>query len=160
MKGRPVSIKTNLRRGDRSLLEAVLRKRNIPSSKAKRARALLLLSEGAPPKQVAEIVGLTARAVQNVRERYLDYGLLRAVDGGTAPGASSPYSEQQRQKIIAIACSAPPEGASHWNCTLLAEEAVARGIVDKIGREAVRIILESHELKPWREKNVVRSQAR
>lgn len=160
MKGRPVSIKTKLKRGDREKLEAILRKRDTPSIKAKRARALLLLAEGAPPKQVGETVGMSDDAVIKARRRYLSAGLVRAVDGGTAPGASSPYSEKERQQIVAIACSAPPEGRSHWTCTLLAREAVRRGLVDSIGRETVRIILESHELKPWREKNVVHSRTR
>jgi hypothetical protein len=42
---------------------------------------------------------------------------------------------------------------------LLAEEAVKRKLVPGIGRETIRILLESHDLKLWREKNVVRGQA-
>jgi len=36
---------------------------------------------------------------------------------------------------------------------------VRRKIAPGIGREAVRLLLESHDLKPWREKNVVRRKA-
>ena len=43
---------------------------------------------------------------------------------------------------------------------LLAEEAVKRKLVPRVGRETVRILLESHDLKPWREKNVVRGRTR
>jgi hypothetical protein len=43
---------------------------------------------------------------------------------------------------------------------LLAEETVRRKIAPTIGREAVRIVLRSHDLKPWRETNVVRGEAR
>jgi hypothetical protein len=28
-------------------------------------------------------------------------------------------------------------------------------LVPKVGRETIRILLQSHDLKPWREKNVV-----
>ena len=35
-------------------------------------------------------------------------------------------------------------------------EAVKRKLTPQVGRETIRILLESHELKPWREKNVVR----
>jgi hypothetical protein len=38
---------------------------------------------------------------------------------------------------------------------LVAEEAVKRKLVPKVGRETIRILLQNHELKPWREKNVV-----
>jgi len=39
---------------------------------------------------------------------------------------------------------------------LIAEEAVKRKLVQRVGRETIRILLQTHELKPWREKNVVR----
>jgi hypothetical protein len=39
---------------------------------------------------------------------------------------------------------------------LLTEEVIKRKLVPRVGREAIRILLESHDLKPWREKNVVR----
>jgi putative transposase len=32
--------------------------------------------------------------------------------------------------------------------------------VPGVGRETVRILLENHDLKPWREKNVVRGRTR
>ena len=39
---------------------------------------------------------------------------------------------------------------------LIAEEAVKRKLVSRVGREAIRILLLHHDLQPWREKNVVR----
>ena len=38
----------------------------------------------------------------------------------------------------------------------LAEHAVKRKVVPRVGRETIRVLLQSHDLKPWREKNVVR----
>lgn len=55
-----------------------------------------------------------------------------------------------------MVCSHPPEGAARWTVRLVAEQAVQRKLVPRVGREAVRILLQSHDLKPWREKNVVR----
>src|ERR1039457_7122191 len=51
-------------------------------------------------------------------------------------------------------------GGARWTVRLLAEEAVKRKLVPRVGRETVRILLQSHDLKPWREKNVVRGPAR
>jgi putative transposase len=42
---------------------------------------------------------------------------------------------------------------------LLTEEAIKRKLVPHVGRETIRVLLESHDLKPWREKNVVRGAA-
>jgi hypothetical protein len=54
-----------------------------------------------------------------------------------------------------MVCSKPPEGRARWTVRLIAEESVKRKLVPKVGRETIRVLLQSHELKPWREKNVV-----
>src|SRR3954451_12626025 len=51
-----------------------------------------------------------------------------------------------------MVCSDQPEGRARWTVRLVAEEAVKRKLVPKVGRETVRVLLESHDLKPWREK--------
>ena len=58
--------------------------------------------------------------------------------------------------MIAMVCSKPPEGRARWTVRLVAAEAVKRRLVPRVGRETIRILLESHDLKQWREKNVVR----
>ncbi len=56
-------------------------------------------------------------------------------------------------------CSDPPEGRARWTVRLVAEEAVKRRLVPKVGkRETVRILLLHHDFKPWREKHVVREK--
>jgi putative transposase len=55
-------------------------------------------------------------------------------------------------------CSRAPEGRARWSVRLIAEEAVKRKLAPKVGRETIRILLQSHDLKPWREKNVVRGK--
>ena len=62
--------------------------------------------------------------------------------------------------MIALACTDPPDGYDRWSLRLLAEHVVKRGIVVTVGRETIRRVLEAHDLKPWREKNVVRPKTR
>jgi hypothetical protein len=52
-------------------------------------------------------------------------------------------------------CGPPPQGRARWTVRLIAEEAVKRKLTPAVGRETIRILLEGHDLKPWREKNVV-----
>jgi putative transposase len=59
-----------------------------------------------------------------------------------------------------MVCSDPPEGRARWRVRLVAEEAVKRKLVPAVGRETIRILLLHHDLKPWREKNVVRRGSR
>jgi hypothetical protein len=62
--------------------------------------------------------------------------------------------------IVAMVCGPPPPGHARWTIVLTALEAQRRGLVPKVGRETIRRLFVSHELKPWREKNVVRADAR
>jgi putative transposase len=70
-------------------------------------------------------------------------------------GAASLLEDSQKQRIIAMVCAAPPEGFARWTVRLVAEEAVKRRLVPRVGRETIRILLLHHDFKPWREKNVV-----
>lgn len=72
------------------------------------------------------------------------------------PGKAALLNGRQRQRIVALVCGPPPEGRAGWTVRLLAEEAVKRRLVPRVSRETVRILLENHDLKPWRGKNVVR----
>jgi putative transposase len=71
------------------------------------------------------------------------------------PGKQPALDARQSQRIIAMVCGPPPEGRARWTVRLIAEEAVKRKLTPAVGRETIRILLESHDLKPWREKNVV-----
>ena len=72
------------------------------------------------------------------------------------PGAVEILTAGEKQRIVALVCSDPPAGAARWTVRLLAEEVVKRKLVARVGRETIRVLLQSHDLKPWRGKNVVR----
>ena len=54
-----------------------------------------------------------------------------------------------------MVCGPPPQGTARWSVRLIAEEAVKRKLAPHVGRETIRILLQNHELKPWREKKLV-----
>src|ERR1700736_2434170 len=124
-----------------------------------RAVALLQLAKGVSAPRIASIIPLTAQAVRKVGHRYEQGGLERALHDKQRSGAAELLDDSQKQRIIAMVCSDPPEGRSRWTVRLVAEEAVKRKLVPRVGREAVRILLLAHDLKPWREKNVVRGRS-
>ena len=123
-----------------------------------RGLALYQLHDGKAVSEVAANVRLSPKAVREIGWRYKDSGLDRALYDKQRPGTQSLLDDRQRQRIIAMVCSDPPEGRARWTVRLVAEEAVKRKLVPQVGRETVRVLLESHDLKPWREKNVVRSR--
>src|SRR5712691_8366900 len=119
-----------------------------------RALALLQLAKGAAAPRIAGMIPLTPQAIRNVGRRYQQGGLERALYERQRPGAAEVLDESQKQRLIAMVCSSTPEGRARWTVRLVAEEAVKRKVVPRVGRETVRILLLSHDLKPWREKNV------
>ena len=120
-----------------------------------RALSLRQLAEGFTAPQVARTIPLTSKAVRQIAHRYINDGLDAAVYAKQRPGAKEVLDGPQKQRIVAMVCSKPPEGRARWTVRLIAEEAVKRKLVPKVGRETIRVLLQSHELKPWREKNVV-----
>src|SRR6266536_2776805 len=119
-----------------------------------RALALRQLADGQPIRQVAKNVGLTPKTVWLTSQRYRQGGLERGLYERPRPGKAVLLDVQHRQRIVALACGPPPEGRSRWTVRLLTEEVVKRKLVPRVGRETIRVLLESHDLKPWREKNV------
>ena len=125
-----------------------------------RAIALSQLAKGISAPRIPEVVPLTPQAIRKVGHRYRQGGLERALYEKERPGAAALLEDSQRQRIIAMVCSDPPEGFARWTVRLVAEEAVKRRLVPRVGRETIRVLLLHHDLKPWREKNVVRSRTR
>jgi putative transposase len=119
-----------------------------------RALALLRLAHGMSAPQVARVLELTPQAIRKIAHRYREGGLDRALYEKQRPGASELLDDAQRQRIVAMVCGPPPEGRARWTIRLVTEQAVKKKLVPLVGRETIRILLQSHDLKPWREKNV------
>lgn len=126
----------------------------------KRIRILELLDRGWTMADAAQAMGTYPREVRRIGWRYVERGLDAALGDEARPKPSRMLDTKQQAAIVAMVCAAPPPGRSRWTVVLIAEEATRRGIVAKVGRETIRRLLTRHELKPWREKNVVCPQAR
>ena len=153
-------LRVRLKKVDRDKLDDVLGGGIQPVRTVLRALALGHLHEGKSVAEVAEIVRLTPKAMREIGRRCVDSGLEEALYDKARPGAAPVFEEAQRQLIIAMVCSDPPEGSARWTVRLVAEEAVKRRLVPRIGRETIRLMLLHDDLKPWREKNVVRARTR
>ena len=159
MKIAPRFTGLKLRAEDRTALLKMQRGRAPLSPRRwRRIRVLLLLDAGHSVRSTATAVGGYHREVSRVGKRYLQGGLAKALSEEPRPKPSPMLDSTQQAALVAMVCGPPPEGRARWTVRLLAVEASKRGVVDKVGRETVRIVLARHDLKPWREKNVVRSR--
>jgi transposase len=148
-------VHVQLGRKDRRQLAGMLTKGRESARVLRRASILRQLDIGQKAAQVAANVGVAAKTVRAVARRYEEQGLESALYENPRPGKQRTLDVGQSQRIIAMVCGSPPEGIARWSVRLVATEAVKRKLAPQVGRETIRILLESHELKPWREKNVV-----
>ena len=123
----------------------------------RRVRTLLLLDQGHSITATAEAVGGYRRETARVAKRYLAAGLKHALSDDPRPKPLPILDSTQEAAVVAMVCGPAPEGRARWTVRLVATEAVRRGIAPQLSRETARTTLADHGLKPWREKNVVRS---
>src|SRR5687768_11845386 len=110
--------------------------------------ARILLEVDATPRrrvrtdaQVATLCGVSARTVARVRARFATDGFAVALHGRPHPGAAPKLSSAQETRLIALACTAPPEGRARWSVRLLAARAVELEELPPMSRELVRTTL-------------------
>jgi transposase len=118
----------------------------------RRATILLKSDAGLTDLQIVEHVGCGERTVRNVRKRFCREGLERSLYEAPRSGRPSDFTPRQRQRVVALACTAPPEGRTRWTLELLCKHAVQRGFVSAISQSEVSLWLRAHDLKPWRKK--------
>jgi putative transposase len=110
---------------------------SIDSQTGRRARILELFSQGFGSTVISEMTGAGIATVGRARRRFFETDLDTAIFGYKAPGNKPLLDHRQKTKIVALACSDPPEGIARWSTRLLAEMSVSNGIVDSVGRETV-----------------------
>lgn len=144
-----------LSRKDRQLVAEMLRRGRESARVLRRASILRQLDRGQKITQIAGNLGVVRKTVRTIARRYQQEGLESALHEKPRPGKARALDVNQSQRIIAMVCGSPPAGMARWSVRLIAEESVKRKLASKVGRETIRILLQSHDLKPWREKKLV-----
>ncbi len=122
----------------------------------KHAHILLLADEdredgGRTDADIASVIGVGASTVERVRKRCVEEGLEAAVERRKQVNRKPRKLDGAGEaKLVALACSAPPEGYARWTLRLLGDKLVELEIVDSIHKETVRRALKKNDLKPWR----------
>jgi len=149
-------VHVQLSKKDRKQITTMLKKGWESARVLRRASILRQLDQGQTTGPVASQAGVASKTVRAIARRYEDEGLESALYERPRPGQPRRLDAGQSQRIIAMVCGPPPPGQARWSVRLIVEEAVKRKLAPHVGRETIRILLRTHDLKPWREKNVVR----
>jgi transposase len=155
-RGRPDPVVVRLTDKDRSALKALLAKGEGLVRTFKKARVLQLMDAGKSAPQAAMAVGISDDTARRVAQRYRKGGLELAIHDRPRPGPERALSARQEAAVVAMVCSKPPSGFARWSISLIAKEVMRQSIAPSISDATIGRLLQRHELKPWREKNVVR----
>ena len=126
---------------ERSELVALTSKGELRARKMKRAQILLKADQGATDAEIVAALGVSRPCVERLRKRFVEGGLARGLNEAPRPGKTPKLNGKQEARLIAEACSAPPEGHKRWTLQLLADRVVALELAEAFSYEAVRRVL-------------------
>lgn len=132
---------------ERCELKALINRGKGEARKLAHARILLQAdeAEGGPHRtdsEIADILHVCARTVERVRQRFVEEGLEAAlVPKPSARVYACLLDGVQEARLIALACSEPPEGKPRWTLRLLADRMVELNYAETISYETVRRML-------------------
>jgi len=143
------------------LLHKVIRNGTAPARTITRAHILLLSHKGKNNREITEALDCSHDLVSTVRKRYHERDSIdAALFDAPRPGQPKKITPAHEAFVIATACTDAPEGHAHWTLRALKDKLIATyNDLQSVSDERIRQILLCAELKPWREKNVVRAQA-
>ena len=142
-------------------LQKVVRSGKQNARTVTRARILLLSHGGRTNQEIVEALGCAPRSVSGVRARYQACGSATvAIKDAPRSGQPKKITAKHEAFVIATACTDAPDGHDHWTLGALGKKLLkTHKKLKSVSHERIRRILIEAELKPWREKNVVRAQA-
>ena len=138
----------NLSEDELKQLWGITRRGKSSGRKVKRALILCKADEGLTDQQVAEALLVGPSTVGRLRQRLVEGGLERALNDLPRPGQRSKLDGKQEARLVAVACSAAPEGHARWTLRLLADQAVKLELTDSSSRETVRQALKKTNSSP------------
>ena len=145
-------IQISLSKKDLKDIKALIRKGLVDVRVVKRALILKYRHLRLGTKEITELLDVDPSLIPITLNNYLEFGLKVTIEDAPRTGRPINFDARDEANIVALVCSAPPEGYARWTLDLIVEESVKKGIVESISKSKVRVILQEHELKPWREK--------
>ena len=133
---------------ERQDLQDLIASGKAAAQKLAHARILLKADAAAggpawPDARIAEAVEVSIATVERVRQRFVERGLEAALGRKPQdrPSRERKLDGRAEARLIALACSEPPDGRTAWTLQLLADKLVELRIVDSVCDETVRRVL-------------------
>jgi transposase len=132
---------------ERAVLHDLISTGTAPARTLTHARILLKADQSPsgpawPDQAIANALDVSLPTIARVRERLVEHGLEAALQRHS-PSIQRPrrLDGAQEAHLVALTCSAPPEGQQRWSLRLLADKMVELEYVDSVSHETVRQVL-------------------
>lgn len=132
---------------ERKDLNALVSKGRVAARKRRHAEILLRAAQGEygpawTDSQIAETFHIGRCTVERVRQRLVEEGLEASLnERQKSRHRRKKIDGENEARLVALACSEPPEGRARWTLKLLAERMVELEYVESLSDEAVRQVL-------------------
>ncbi len=98
--------------------------------------------EGWSDVRISESFDTRVRTVERVRQRLVEQGLEAAINRAKQHTVRRRVLDgEQEAHLVALSCSEPPEGRTHWTMPLLADKMVELKYVESVSDETMRKVL-------------------
>jgi transposase len=138
----PKAHVVKLKDRERQELAQFVRRGRHPVRELARARVLLAVDRDAcTDEDAADGAGVSVGTVGRTRKRFCREGLSAALGGHPQPPrpAKRKIDGEAEAKLIALACSTPPDGRERWTLELLADRMVRlRYVAGRVSGQTVR----------------------
>jgi transposase len=154
-----IKYRVTLTGEEREFLRKLVRKGNTAGYRIRHAQVLLALdeipaNEAWTDEKIAQAYGVHIRTIGNMRKRFVEESFEAALE--RKKRETPPWIKiggEAEAKIIALTCSAPPEGRCRWTLKLLANRVVELGILDSISDHGIGDVLKKTKLSHGCRKN-------
>jgi hypothetical protein len=133
---------------EREQLTALITAGKAAAKKLAHARILLKAdsADGGPAwidEEIAEAVEVSTDTVARVRQRFVEHGLEAALvrKRQDKPSRERVLDGAAEAKLIAVACSQPPDERKAWTLKMLADKLVELEVVESVSTETVRRVM-------------------
>lgn len=138
---------------ERQEIEAMTKTAKTGARRFLYARSLLLCDAGPQGSawtvaDTAEAMGVTPRTIEHLKKRFVEEGLAAALERRQPekPPRRVTFDGAFEARLIALACSAAPEGRRRWTVRLLAEKTVELKLAPSVSHMTVQRILKKTNL--------------
>jgi len=129
---------------ERERLQAAIRSGKHSARKLLRVRILLKADaseagDAWTDNQIAEGLDTSLKTVARVRQQLVEEGVESVLTPKRSPNSAREriFDGASEAKLIALACSTPPEGRARWTLQMLEEQVVALKIVARVSDNTI-----------------------